>query len=320
MIQTYLQKFTSLSPDGSNDWPEASKGKAPYKPILLFCILDAIEDGTATENFFRLDERLLQRFEPYWDRIAGDRKSNPAMPFFYLRSQSFWHLLDHEGNVLPDPSLSSVTVPGFRRHFRGATLDEELYGLLQKEETRNLFRRTLLQTYFTAEGREAMREESRVGVEATRYASELIEGLTEDVPSPEKKTQSVAVRRRGFRHAVVDYAYDYQCAFCEIKIQTPEDHTVIEAAHIIPWSQSMDDDPRNGIGLCRLCHWIFDEGLIGVDASYRILFSDSLTSPENVLNQVGELEGKVIALPEQPVLYPHRNHLEWHRENTFRSV
>ncbi|MCB8986015.1 MAG: HNH endonuclease [Ardenticatenaceae bacterium] len=26
------------------------------------------------------------------------------------------------------------------------------------------------------------------------------------------------------------------------------------AAHIIPWSESHNDDPRNGLALCHLCH------------------------------------------------------------------
>lgn len=51
---------------------------------------------------------------------------------------------------------------------------------------------------------------------------------------------------------------------------TVDGHTAVAAAHIVPWSVSHNDDPRNDMALCRLCHWIFDEGLLGVSPSYAV--------------------------------------------------
>jgi len=48
--------------------------------------------------------------------------------------------------------------------------------------------------------------------------------------------------------------YNHRCALCGIRMLTPDGHTVVEAAHIIPWRQSRDDKPTNGMALCRLCH------------------------------------------------------------------
>ena len=45
-------------------------------------------------------------------------------------------------------------------------------------------------------------------------------------------------------------------------MRTIDGHTAVDAAHIIPWSISHNDDPRNGLALCKLCHWSFDEGLL----------------------------------------------------------
>jgi putative restriction endonuclease len=42
---------------------------------------------------------------------------------------------------------------------------------------------------------------------------------------------------------------------------TVEGRTVVDAAHIIPWSILHNDDVQNGIALCRICHWTFGEGL-----------------------------------------------------------
>ena len=71
------------------------------------------------------------------------------------------------------------------------------------------------------------------------------------------------MRDQGFRRAVVT-AYTHRCAFCGIRMRTIDGHTAVDAAHIIPWSLSHNDDPRNGLALCKLCHWSFDEGLLGV--------------------------------------------------------
>ena len=83
------------------------------------------------------------------------------------------------------------------------------------------------------------------------------------------------VRDQGFRKAIVRL-YEHRCAICGIRILTPEGHTVIEAAHIIPWSQTHNDSPQNGMSLCKLCHWSFDEGLMGVDLDYKVMVSPSV--------------------------------------------
>jgi putative restriction endonuclease len=42
----------------------------------------------------------------------------------------------------------------------------------------------------------------------------------------------------------------------------------------VPWSISHDDDLHNGMALCRLCHWTFDQGLLGVSSKYLLLLSE----------------------------------------------
>ncbi|UCC54968.1 MAG: HNH endonuclease [Anaerolineaceae bacterium] len=56
----------------------------------------------------------------------------------------------------------------------------------------------------------------------------------------------------------------------------PEGQPVVEAAHIIPWRISHNDDPRNGLALCRLCHWTFDEGMLAVSSDYLVNASPRL--------------------------------------------
>jgi hypothetical protein len=47
----------------------------------------------------------------------------------------------------------------------------------------------------------------------------------------------------------------------------------VDAAHILPWSDFDLDVVANGLCLCKLHHWAFDEGLIGFfenEGLYRV--------------------------------------------------
>jgi putative restriction endonuclease len=98
---------------------------------------------------------------------------------------------------------------------------------------------------------------------------------------------------------------------------TPEGHTVVDAAHIVPWSISHNDDPRNGMALCRLCHWTFDEGLVGVSARYAVIASPRLGAGDNVAGHLLTLAGRGILGPVERRLWPDRDALAWHRREVL---
>lgn len=117
---------------------------------------------------------------------------------------------------------------------------------------------------------------------------------------------------RVFRRAIV-LNYDHRCAFCGTRIVTSEGHTVVDAAHIFPWSVSQNDDIRNGMALCKLCHWGFDERLIGVSDSYAVILSRQVAQAHNAPGVLLNLTGREILGPQDRALWPHRVHLERHR-------
>jgi mutator protein MutT len=95
---------------------------------------------------------------------------------------------------------------------------------------------------------------------------------------------------------------------------TADGHTVVEAAHIVPWSESKNDNPRNGLALCRLCHWTFDEGLLGLSAVYLILASPQLGGNGNLPAHLATLVGRVLLGPDEEALRPDLEAVRWHRE------
>ena len=95
--------------------------------------------------------------------------------------------------------------------------------------------------------------------------------------------------------------------------------TVVDAAHIVPWSISHDDDLHNGMALCRLCHWTCDQGLLGVSSKYLMLLSGEVCITQNMAGYLLTLENRPIIGPEESDLWPKREALGWHRQNVFRG-
>ncbi len=125
-------------------------------------------------------------------------------------------------------------------------------------------------------------------------------------------------RDQGFRRAVVT-AYSHRCALCGIRVRTLDGHTAVTAAHIIPWSETQDDRLANGMALCRMCHWTFDEGLLGVSQVYEVIASRQLNTLDNLPGYLTNLEGHGIVGPDRQPLWPDTESLRWHRENVLRT-
>ena len=84
----------------------------------------------------------------------------------------------------------------------------------------------------------------------------------------ERRVDSGSSVSLAFSRAIIK-AYDHRCAICGGRIVTADGHTAVAVAHIIPWRYSHNDDPRNELALCHLCHWAFDEGLMTLTDAIR---------------------------------------------------
>ena len=104
---------------------------------------------------------------------------------------------------------------------------------------------------------------------------------------------------------------------CGIRMLTPEGHTIVEAAHIVPWNESHDDLPTNGMALCRLCHWSFDEGLMSVGKKYEVMVSRRVQTEQNLPGHILTLRDRSIFTPEEEKFWPAQKNLEKHRHKTF---
>jgi len=322
-LADYAQSLTRLRTDVNRDYYPGQPGhRAPHKPILLLSVMDLIAEGSVTRNFIEFSADLVEVFALYWSRVMPlGRRGLPVYPFFHLRSEGFWHLVPRPGKEEILQATTTVSSAAkLRELVLGARLDDELFDLLLDAEARGVLRASLLEHYFVPELRPALLAQGEVNVQAYRYSLDLLRAAQSQPfggASLAADAMPRPARDQGFRRAVVT-AYEHRCGFCGIRMTTADGHTVVEAAHIVPWSETRNDDPRNGLALCRLCHWTFDEGLLSLSAVYVILASPQLAGNGNVPAHLGALVGRLLVGPAEEAWRPDLEAVQWHRETVFR--
>lgn len=115
--------------------------------------------------------------------------------------------------------------------------------------------------------------------------------------------------------STVRHAYKSTCLFCGLRLVS-EDVRVpgIDAAHILAWAHYEGDVVNNGICLCKLHHWAFDQYLLALKYDATIGYSivvtqlalDAFAGNAPVLNSLRAVAGPIAAsrLPVDPDDWP----------------
>lgn len=119
-------------------------------------------------------------------------------------------------------------------------------------------------------------------------------------------TVTQIAREKAFREAIRD-AYNQRCAVCGVGRETPDGRPEVEASHIQPRAEKGPDDIRNGIALCRLHHWAFDNGWFTITDDYRIAVTEA--SSRNGYSEFAALDGQRLELPDDERMHPALQYL-----------
>ncbi|MHB1013887.1 MAG: HNH endonuclease [Desulfurivibrionaceae bacterium] len=316
-LETYIKQFSRLRRAPRGGWSEATRNRAPHKPILLLAVLDLVARGVITTPFLEVAGDLVELnelFNGYWRRIVSpSQTSSIAFPFSRLHNEPFWALVPLPGKEISPTVINNISsVSQLRMVALGGRLDDDLFQFMRQPESRNNLREILLHSCFSEQARAELTEQVAINAEAYSYSQELVRKA--HLPKVEEvlPTYRAAARDQGFRRIVVS-TYDHRCALCGVRIITPEGHTVVDAAHIVPWSRTQNDDICNGMALCKLCHWSFDEGMMGMSDSYDVIVSRQIVVNSNVPGFIVMLAGRTALLPLDPDLWPAKEYLAEHR-------
>jgi len=309
-LERYARSFSNLHVDHEGGRPR------PHKAVMLLSVLSLAESGQLTDGRIRYIPDLLVIFARYFDVVhAGNDKRTPFNPFFHLRSEGFWHLHPQPGKEDILAATRSVRGPGqLMELVSHATLDDQLLALIADRKAREVLRLTLINTYFPLQRESVLdicREEAAIGRQQ-QYDESGEMDTAERVAEP--------IRDAAFGR-VVRRAYDYTCAMCGVRFML-DDVILVDAAHLIPFSQSHDDSPSNGMALCKNHHWLMDRYLIapgpdrGGDFSRPVwLISLLLDDRLEAHRACVEHKGRRVILPRAERHHPSSKAIAWRAEH-----
>ncbi len=281
---------------------KAKGGPAPHKPLLLLVVLEMAEQGLLPEKTLPLTPELAFRFCSYWSIVAHRRTQRPDVrfPFHHLESDGCWTVLTEEGKPSPDERLT-----------RFCELASDFCECIMDPVWREKARRLLIAKYFEP---------------AERIALYTLAGLpipSEDEIDRDAHYTTNEAQQKGrearFRLTVVA-AYNYTCALTGYRLTTITAGSIVDAAHIHQFSDSRNNDPRNGLALCKNAHWLFDNGLWTLGDDFSILIAQGHFAEESP-DQKGltEYQGQKIHLPSDPKYCPDPRYIAWHRKQRFKG-
>jgi putative restriction endonuclease len=301
----WAEQFQNLHVDRSSGYDK------PHKALMLLAVIDAIEAAAVPENRISFDEPLKERFRRYFEVVkSGNDSLTPLLPFFHLRSDGFWHLVPRPGyekalEVMDGPRGAAKFVEVVDH----AELSPELFALLRSPAERRKLREVLIERWFperAAAVRKCIELESRIGAYGRRIAAlpDASDGAGKTGEDEAEEVRDTAFRR------IVTEAYDYRCTACGLRL-LHDGSSVVEACHLIPWSETHDDDPRNGIALCRNHHWAMDSDLIAPGPDMLWHASKSLDKRVEDEKELIDLAGFQVRLPAKQRWAPKPEGLEY---------
>ena len=322
--QEILTAIKSLNANkDSTTWDSRTQLLAPHKPFLLLSILDGIHIGWIDKPQIKLSQDLIETFFRYWNQIMGkDRNTTIALPFFHMKSEPFWEL---QYTDEAEPYSNSPSLGGLLKRLAYVQIDDQLFQMMCDEEGRQIITGTILNTYFSEDVREQITNIHQINIGAYQYAHQLelmaaepFEKYHTDNDTNHYSLQKRQQREYGFG-LKVRQNYEHRCAVCRARVKTPNGESLVEGAHIIPWSESKNNDPRNGLALCKTHHWMFDAYLLTVKPDFQIKLSAWLKEEGEEIEQTLIWDREEILLPKEQRYFPSELALEEHYQE-FKSA
>lgn len=278
----------------------------PYKPALLLALIDLIEQGDVLDNRFLLTPKLVERYKDYL-RIVGGPQDHDRIhyPFWHLCGDKLWMCYDAKGQALyvsGQNASSSPSVKWIREHMGHASFDPELFQCLLAAPEREYIRRVLIDRYFPTQ-RELLWALLAVSVDQVQAAEDAADYNNDPI-----RTAAFA--------KTVKAVYDYRCAASGLRFRL-RDLTIVDACHLIPFAESHNDHPTNGMALSKNHHWAFDRHLISPEHSRSGLIwkvSPMLDDRIEGHRELIELNGRSVLLPKEKKFYPADDAIAWRVE------
>ncbi len=294
-------------------------GEALNQPVLLLSVIDLMAQDLIQDNLIPISDELINTFKKYWDLLTSDpfENSDFALPFFHLKNRKpkFWYLKFSEQYDGGRPQ----TINTLKQAVDYAKMDEELFYFLKDADARKELIDTLITAWFSSSQKQL---DDILNINQSLQNSSLDELENLESPNatqpPKIYLRKSFVREAFFRKSIV-HLYDYRCAFCRLKVTRTLKQSIVDGAHIKPFSEFYDSQVNNGLSLCKNHHWAFDKGWFTIDNQYKIIIASDLEEDSPYNRSMKEFQGEFILLPTTEQYFPRLEAIQWHRKNVFKA-
>jgi putative restriction endonuclease len=295
-------------------------GGASHKPILLLSVISLFEKGLFTNNQIYVLPELVASFKSNWAKlVVTNHFPIFDLPFYHLSSESFWKPIANAGCEKWIESKSSMrSFSNLTTAINYALIDNKLSNLLLLPENRDIFKIALLDKYFPdtkpnfgTNGDDDLPSETILHENSNEYKQKIIE-LKNKVD--DNTFQEEIFIRGGLFKREIPKIYNHTCAISGLRISAVANVSMVDACHIVPFSEGYDDTLTNGIALCPNLHRVFDRGLISISDDYTILINKNFVENQKSAFNISQFAGKQIFLPYAEELYPSLENISVHRK------
>ena len=311
-LPKYLHHFSHLKRDRKN-------GGAPHKPILLLSVIRMFEKGVFRDRRIEIIPELVASFNSHWAQLVTTNHHKIfALPFYHMRSEPFWKLIANPGcDKWIDSKGSMRTFGNLTTAVQCAVIDDDLVELLRNPETRDVLKVGLLDKYFGSNVFEAIEDDlpdASILHESSEAYREKILHLKKN--ADDNLFQEEIFIRSGIFKREIPKLYNFTCAISGMRLDATSNVSMIDACHIVPFSESYDDTIPNGIALTPTLHRAFDRGLISISDDYRVIVLSKFTENRNSPFNLSQFHLQEIILPEDAKFHPSLENLQIHRQNS----
>lgn len=310
----YIKCFEKLRRDRKN-------GGAPHKPILLISIIQAFQQNLFHTKEIHIIPELVGLFKSNWNSLVEtNHQCLFTLPFYHMHTEPFWQLIPNKGCELWVKSKTSMrSFSNLTTAVKYAYIDEELVNILITKQDSEILKLFILEKYFPD-------TKNNINSGGSNYIKDIESQIIQE-PEEEYRKRLLAIREEldndAFQEEIyvrsnvfkkeIPKIYNFTCCISSMRVDSIDNVSMIDACHIIPFSESYNDTITNGIALCPNIHRAFDRGILSIDDNYKVILKNNFTEPNRSSYNLKQFEGIKILLPENNYYHPSKESFGYHR-------
>lgn len=313
-LSKYLSIFKKLRIDRAH-------GIAPHKPVMLLSVLQAFSNKSYISSKIYITPELVALFKTNWSLLVNSNHDcNFALPFYHLTSDKFWFLQAKPGfeNFL-QIKTSMRSFSNLNAAVDYAFIEDDLFKLITNVKDNVVLQFFLLDEYFPETKNNftnSIPDQQKLlnNLENKILKEDAVEYRTEIRKLIQQKDEEEIFLRGSLFKREIPKIYNNTCCISGMRIDSTINISMIDACHIVPFSESYDDTISNGIALCPNLHRAFDRGLISVGDNYEVIVKSNFFEKLSSIYLIAPFKGKQISLPENSNSQPSLHNFSFHRK------